>query len=482
MRLFSFVPGKTRPAWGKFSALLILSLLSGCSLAPEYIRPEAPVPDFLGSPEEPALAPASGIGWRDFFADPGLRELIAASLIHNRDLKTAALAVAEAQALYGVENAERFPQAETGAENNMTGGFDGRSSRNNYQIALMPSFELDFFGRLRNLGEAALQEYLATEEAEKSVRISLISQVAQSYFALLLAREQLQLAENTFKSRSQSYAFIESRVQSGQSSLLDLEQARSQVEAAQAETAMRRREVVQTANALQLLSGSFSGKAAPSLEPVPLAEQTLARLPAGIASSVLLTRPDVMAAEHRLLGSHANIGAARAAFFPSISLTGNLGYMSGDLSGLFSESSAFWSFVPKISLPIFSGGRLSANLELAEIRREAAVVQYEKAIQTAFREVADALLSQASFADQIAAQERYLASQRLVSDLATDRYANGAASYLEVLDAQRSILQAEQNLLNIRRDQLMNAVNLYSALGGGLISSDLEQDPAAGDQ
>jgi Cu(I)/Ag(I) efflux system outer membrane protein len=458
-------------------ALLSLFLLGGCSLAPEYIRPPAPVPAVLGAWE--ALDLHAGdpqkIGWRDFFADPGLQELIASSLAYNRDLKMAALAVAEARARYGVQNAERFPQAETQAGNNMSGGFDGRPAQNNYEISLMPSFELDFFGRLKNMSEAALQEYLATEEAEKSAVISLVAQAAQSYFTLLLAREQLQLAENTLKSRKQSYAFIESRVRSGQSSLLDLEQARAQVEAASAETALRQREVIQAGNALQLLSGDFSGKAA--LKSVPLAEQALARLPAGIASSVLLERPDVMEAEHRLLAAQANIGAARAAFFPSISLTGNLGYMSDELSGLFSASSAFWSFIPSISLPVFSGGRLSASLELAEIRREAAVVQYEKTIQTAFREVADALLSQASFAGQLAAQERYLASQRLVLELAVNRYANGAVSYLEVLDAQRSVLQAEQNLLNIRRDQLMNAVNLYKSLGGGLLVSEHEQDP-----
>jgi Cu(I)/Ag(I) efflux system outer membrane protein len=482
MTLFSFCMGKTRPV--RLGLPVALSLFLGCSLAPEYIRPPAPVPAVLGAPEtlegSSVHTSPQKLGWRDFFADPELQKIIAASLAHNRDLKMAVLAAAEARARYGVQKAQRFPQAGLRAADNMSGGFDGGPARNNYETALMPSFELDFFGRLKNMSEAALQEYLATAEAEKSAVISLVSQSAQSYFALLLAREQLQLAENTLKSRRQVCDFIESRVQSGQSSILDLEQARGQAEAAQAETAMRQREVIQAGNALQLLSGVFAGQAA--LNPVPLEKQTLARLPAGIDSSVLLDRPDVMEAEHRLIAANANIGAARAAFFPSIALTGSLGYMSGELSELFSGSSAFWSFIPSISLPIFSGGRLSADLELAEIRREAAVAQYEKTIQTAFREVADALLSQASFAGQLAAQERYLASQRLVLDLAAHRYASGAASYLEVLDAQRSVLRAEQDLLDIRRDQLMNAVNLYSSLGGGLIASEREQSLSAGEQ
>jgi Cu(I)/Ag(I) efflux system outer membrane protein len=459
--------------------VLALGLDGGCSLAPQYQRPEAPVPEFITV--DGAMAAAGGeevrrLGWRDFFVDPRLQELIGQSLKSNRDLRLAALAVAEARARYGIQRAERFPQAEVGLQDNIAGGFSGQGRSESYEVSLMPSFELDFFGRLANLSEAALQEYLATEAAEKAARIALISQVAQSYYGLRLAEEQLEVAQNTLQSRRASYAFIESRLLSGRSSLLDLEQARSQVEAAEAETALREREAVRAANALQLLSGDFSAKSLP--QPLPLAGQGLAELPQGIASAVLLERPDVMEAEHRLRAANADIGAARAAFFPSLSLTGNLGYMSDELGGLFGAANSFWNFLPKITLPLFNGGRLRANLELAEIRREASVAGYEKSIQNAFREVADSLHSRAYFIRQTEAQERYLVSRRLVLELALNRYRSGAESYLEVLDAQRGVWEAQLNLLNLRREQLLNEVSLYSALGGGLISATEEETPA----
>jgi Cu(I)/Ag(I) efflux system outer membrane protein len=267
-------------------------------------------------------------------------------------------------------------------------------------------------------------------------------------------------------SRLKSYAFIESRIQSGQSSLLDLEQARSLVEAAAVIIAERERELLRADNALQLLSGSFEPKSLPAA--IPLLEQALGALPQGVVSASLLQRPDIMEAEHRLRAANADIGAARAAFFPSIALTGELGYMSDDLYNLF--SGGVWSFLPKISLPIFSGWRNQANLEVAEARKQTAIVQYEKAIQSAFREAADALLARGRFERQLAAQTRYLNSQKLVLELALNRYANGAVSYLEALDAQREVFAAEQNLLNVRREQLLNEVGLYIALGGGFES------------
>jgi Cu(I)/Ag(I) efflux system outer membrane protein len=326
------------------------------------------------------------------------------------------------------------------------------------------------------MSEAAFQTYLATEEARKAVKIGLVAEVARGYLAERLAAEGLQLARNTLESWRSSYAFIERRVQSGQSSLLDLEQARSMVASASAAVARREREVIQAGNALRLLSGSFAPEDLPP--PVPLAEQRLADLPRGVSSSVLLERPDILEAEHNLRAANADIGAARAAFFPSISLTGNLGYMSEDLSRLVAGASGFWSFLPRISLPLFAGGRNAANLELAEIRRESSVARYEKAVQSAFREVADALRSRKSFAEQLAAQQRYLASQRLVLDLAMNRYINGSVTYLEVLDAQRNVFQIEQDLLGIRRDQLANEIGLYSALGGGLADSGESLQPA----
>ncbi|MDR2818983.1 MAG: efflux transporter outer membrane subunit [Desulfovibrio sp.] len=469
-------------------ALTVLAL-SACSLAPMYTRPDSPVPAGVTADGAQALAAGQSLpGWRDFFKDPRLQKLVAASLEHNRDLKVAAFAVAEARARYGVQRADRLPQLNAMGQNDYTGAFD--DARNNtglferprdktgtpegmgvnmYESAIGGSFEPDFFGRLKNMSDAALENYLATEEAEKTVRISLVSQVAQGYLDELLAHERLALARNTLKSRRASQAFIQRRVESGQASLLDLEQARSLVESASAAVAQFEREVAQTANALQLLTGTYEDLRLP--EPISLTEQELAALPQGIASEVLLSRPDVIEAEHRLKAANADIGAARAAFFPSISLTGSLGYRSEDLNQLFSFATGIWAFLPRITLPLFTGGRNRANLELAEVRKESSVAQYEKTIQTAFREVADALQSRATYADQYAAQKRFLASQRLVLELAQNRYINGAVSYLEILDAQRSVFQAQQDLLGTRRDQLVNEINLYRALGDGVSES-----------
>lgn len=456
--------------------LLLLSL-SACSLAPQYNRPDMPVPKaltekgFLDTPgvSSSAAFDAQRLGWREFFNDEQLKELIGVSLKNNRDVQLAALAIRETRAQYGVQNSERFPQLSAEGSNAYSGGIR-RSTDKSYEVAItVPAFELDFFGRLKNMSESSLQRYLATNEAEKTVRITLVSQVAQGYLAERLARERLQLVENNLESWRKSYTFIEGRMFSGQSSLLELEQARSQVEFASASVAQRQREVTQAVNALYLLLGSFEKRELPA--GVSLAEQSFAELPSNVSSAVLLGRPDIMEAEHALLAANADIGAARAAFFPSISLTGNLGYISEDLKTLFSGATSVWSFLPQITLPIFTAGKNSANLELATIRKESAIVEYEKTIQSAFREVADALMSRASFANQFEAQKKYLASQRLVLELATTRYISGAVSYLEVLDAQRGVFQAEQDLLEIRWEQLVNEINLYTALGGGLIES-----------
>ena len=461
---------------------LFALVLPGCSLAPQYARPDMPVPQSVTTEEfrdksgfSPSLAsPAPQVGWREFFKDEQLKEHIAASLDNNRDLKLAALAMKEARARYGVQNAERFPQLNAQGTGNYSGGFRSSTDKSYEAAIAVPAFELDFFGRLKNMSESSLQSYLASTEAERAVRISLVSQVAQGWLAQSLARERLQLAQNNLASWRKSYAFIEGRVLSGQSSLLELEQARSQVEFASASVALRQREHTQAANALHLLLGSFEKKALPAA--LPLAEQTFATLPGEVSSTVLINRPDVMEAEHTLLAANADIGAARAAFFPSISLTGNLGYMSEDLKNLFAGASSVWSFLPQVTLPIFTAGKNSTNLELATIRKEQAVIQYEKTIQNAFREIADALMSKASFASQLEAQNNYLSSQRQVLELATQRYISGAISYLEVLDAQRGAFQAEQDLLDIRREQLVNEINLYSALGGGLSETSLAAD------
>ncbi|MDR1660586.1 MAG: efflux transporter outer membrane subunit [Desulfovibrio sp.] len=455
------------------AAFTLLSLqMTACSLAPAYTRPEAPVPETI------AVTPASALSadgmfqvspW-GFFQDPRLRELIAAALRQNRDLRQALLSIEETRAQYRVQRADRLPQLTGEASDAYEGVFDDRAGNrygdNRYAVTGVAFFEPDLFGRLKNMSDAALRRYLATEEAEKAVRIALVSQVAQSYLAERLAAELGRLVERTLVSRQTSYAFVERRVQSGQSSLLDLEQARGLVEAAKADAAARKDERIRAENALKLLLGSFAVQQLPP--PTALMEQRFAELPDGIPSVVLLKRPDIMEAEFNLKAANAEIGAARAAFFPSITLTGKLGSQSDELRLLFDGVTSFWSFLPTISLPVFSGGRNKANLELAEIRKEKEIVQYEQRIQTAFREVTDGLLTRAALAEKLAAQERYLQSQRLVLQLATSNYTNGAVSYLTVLDAQRSVFEAERELLAARREQLANDISLYAALGGGL--------------
>jgi Cu(I)/Ag(I) efflux system outer membrane protein len=442
--------------------------LAACSLAPTYARPEAPVPAELKATEEAVSQAPLSVGWRDFFTDERLLALIEAGLESNRDLRIAALTLAEARVLARLQNAERLPTAEVQGSDTYAGTFrqGAEKPRDRFEASGMVSFELDLFGRLKSMSDAALHTYLGAQEGKKAVQIALVAQVARAYLAARLAEEQLDVARNTLKILRESYAFINSRIQAGQASFLDLEQARSMIESAGANVAQREREAVKSRTALRLLVGDFAELPLPPA--VPLARQSLAALPQGVSSEVLLNRPDIMEAEHNLMAANANIGAARAAFFPSISLTGRLGYMSDELNTLISPGTSFWSFLPSINLPIFTGGRNRANLELAEIRKEKSIVEYEKSIQTAFREAADALLSRESFIDQLAAQKRYLAIQRQVRELALNRYVNGAVSYLEVLDAQRNIFPAEQDLLMLRRDQLLNEINLYTALGGGL--------------
>jgi Cu(I)/Ag(I) efflux system outer membrane protein len=393
-----------------------------------------------------------------------MQELIAAALRQNRDLRLALLAVRETGAQYRVQHAERLPQLGGETSDTYGGDLKGKES-NSYMVSGAAALDPDFFGRLKSLSEAALQRYRASEEAAGAARILLIAQAAQSDLNERLAAELLRLAERTLQSRQASLAFIERRVQSGQSSLLDLEQARGAAESAKAEVAARKNELTRAENALKLLLGSFEPRTLPP--PAALADMRFAELPQGLPSSILLERPDIMEAEHQLQAANADIGAARAAFFPSVSLTGSLGAVSNDLSLLFSGATSAWSFLPKIGLPVFSGGRDSAGLDLAEVRKESAVVRYEQRIQTAFREVADALLTRGALADRQAAQKRYLQSQQLVLRLATTNYINGAVGYLTVLDAQRSVFDAERTLLGILKDRLVNDIELYAALGGG---------------
>jgi Cu(I)/Ag(I) efflux system outer membrane protein len=327
------------------------------------------------------------------------------------------------------------------------------------------AFEADLFGRLKDMSHAAFQRYLEAAEAARAARLSLVGQLAEAYLAVRLSLEELALTDRTLANWRAYLAFIEERLVSGQSSLLDLERAKSQVARAEAAQAAAQTALARAEKALDILTGDLSQKTLP--QGLALAKWPRPNLPENVSSLVLLKRPDVMEAERALMASHANVGAARAAFFPSLSLTGRFGYMSGQLNELVGGTNAGWSFAPTLTLPHFAGGRTRANLDLAEARRSQAVAQYEKTLQTAFREVAETLAVRPKLAAELKAQNNYLASQNRVLELAANRYQSGAVSYLEVLEAQRDAYEAEMAALAARRDQILNDVRLYLALGGG---------------
>ena len=459
------------------AALLVVGVLSGCSLAPTYERPQAPIAgSYTADNQGQAAFDAASLGWRQFFPDQRLQALITAALENNRDLRTAALNIEEARAQYNISRADLLPnlnvtgnaaRTRTPASQSATGA---PSIGNSYQAGLaIPAYELDFFGRVRSLKDAALSSYLATEEAKQSAQISLVSQVAQAYLSERSNAEQLKLAQQTLESRQNNLALAKKRFEVGASSALDLQLSETLVQSARASAATLSRQRAQAENALTLLVGKQVTDL-PAGQDLAL-QNIVTDIPAGLPSELLTRRPDIRAAEQKLLAANANIGAARAAFFPRISLTGSFGSASNVLNGLFDSGSGAWSFGPQLSLPIFDFGRNSANLDLAEVRKNQAVVTYEKTIQTAFREVADALVARATFDEQIAAQEAFLKAQQERLNLTNLRYKNGIASSLDQLDAQRDLFSAQQALIQARQLRLNNAIDLYRALGGGLNES-----------
>lgn len=464
--------------------VLLLGLLSGCaSLAPEYQRPEAPVPASYPGGQAGAVAGirAVDIGWREFFQDPRLQALIETALEHNRDLRSAVLNIEAARAAYNIQSAERLPSLDaqgsfsrgrTPATLSPTGQ-DRTTSQ--YQVGLgIAAFELDFFGRVSSLSEAALAEFLATEEAARAAQISLVAEVGRAYLAERAFAEQLELARQTLAAREDSLRLVRQRFEAGAASALELWQAETLVESARVSVAALERQQAQAGNALALLVGApLAQLELPA--PLPLSQlNVLTDIPPGLPSELLVQRPDIRAAEQRLISANANIGAARAAFFPRITLTGTVGTASTELSDLFGSGSGLWSFMPQITVPIFNSGRNRAALALAEVRRHQAVADYERTIQQAFREVADALVARASLERQLAAQERLLAAQRERLRLAQQRYESGVADYLEVLDAQRELFAAEQALVETRQLRLQNAIDFYRAAGGGLLERSAE--------
>jgi multidrug efflux system outer membrane protein len=460
-----------------------VALIAGCSLQPVYERPAAPVAatyptgDAYKAPtggSDGATPPAVDIGWRDFLTDPRLQRLVEIALANNRDLRVAALNVAQTQAQYRIQRAALFPQI-GGFANSSPSRTPGSLSttgaatvRHEYQVGLSAAWEIDFFGRLRSLSDQALQQYFATAQARKAVEILLVSEIADQYLTLLADDELLAVTQRTLETAEASYKLTLLQFQTGTGTELSVRQAETVVEQAKANHAAQIRGRAQSENALVLLLGQPLPADLPP--PASLNTQTiLADIPAGLPSDLLTRRPDIMQAEATLRGANANIGAARAAFFPTISLTGNLGTASSALSGLFKAGSLAWSFLPSLTLPIFEGGQLQANLDVATVQKDINVAQYEKAIQTAFREAADGLAARGTYDDEVASLERFTNAEQRSLDLSDMRFRNGVDNYLNVLTAQTALYSAEQTLVAARMARLTNLVDLYRSLGGGWI-------------
>jgi len=470
--------------------LLIVTLavlLAGCSFIPKYDRPKAPIPEDWpkvetdSKPTEDTTTASShtsnlmkspaDISWKTFFPDERLQKLIDLALANNRDLKLAAMNVERARALYGVQRAELFPSVSgsagasiqrTAKKLSMTGE---PKVEEKYSLSLgIVSWELDFFGRIRSLEKSALENYLATEEARRSAQISLISSVAQAYYTLAADKEALALARSTLKTQEETYHLINRRFTVGLATEMDRLRAETQVESARTEVARLTQQVAKDENALQLLIGAPVPK-----ELIPDGESQIkppGDVSPGLPSEVLLQRPDILSAEHQLKAAYANLGAARAALFPRISLTTTVGTASNELTGLFAGGSGTWTFVPNLVTPIFDA-RTWAALRVTKVDREIAVTQYERVIQRAFKEVADELAVKATVDDQIAAQEALVKALQETYRLALMRYEKGIDNYLSVLDAQRSLYAAEQQLILLRLARHANRVRLYAVLGGG---------------
>lgn len=451
------------------AALAAVALLAGCmNLAPRYERPAAPVAAQFpaAAASAPSATPAADLDWQSFFVDERARRLIALALANNRDLRIAALNIEAVRAQAAVRDADRWPTLNAGLTGSRqptaAGGINSL-----YTAGLqVTAYELDLFGRLRNLSDAAAAQVLASEEARKSVQISLVAAVANAQLALAADDALLKVTQQTLASREDSYRLIKLRFDKGASSELDLRQAESLLEAARVSFAQSTRQRALDQNALELLLGQPLPADLPSAAAFD-AKAGLPELPVGLPSEVLVRRPDVRQAEQQLIAANANIGAARAAFFPRITLTGSAGQASGHLSDLFKSGHSAWSFAPQLIQPLFDAGRNQGNLDLARANRDIAVAQYERAIQAAFREVADALAGRATLGEQLGAQARQLEAEQQRSRLAELRYRNGASSYLELLDAQRSLFAAQQALLQLQAQSAQNSVTLYKVLGGG---------------
>ena len=460
--------------------LAALLCLGGCTMAPSYSRPVAPLPEtwpsgpaYQGQQEGQAAKAVADLPWREFFVDEQLQKLIDMALANNRDLRIAALNIEKSRAQYRIQRAELLPKIDataTGSKQRVPEGLSTTGQAQTveqYSVGLgVSSYELDLFGRMQSLKDQALSQYLATEAARRTVQISLVAEVAANYLNLAADRERLHLAQETLAAQQATHQLIQRRFEVGASSELDLHQAQTRLDAARVDIARYTTLVAQDENGLNLVVGStVSAELLPkTLSTTLTAVQDIAP---GLPSEVLLQRPDVLAAEQLLKGFNANIGAARAAFFPRITLVGSVGVGSDELSGLFTSGSGAWLFAPKITLPIFDTGSRWGSLKVAEADRDIALARYEKSIQTAFREAADALAQRGTIDEQLAAQQSLTDATAASLRLSQARYEKGVDSYLAVLDSQRSLYGAQQGLIATRLTRLLNLVSLYKVLGGG---------------
>ncbi len=451
-----------------------VTLMAGCAtMAPEYKRPDMPVTDKWGGVKtEVSEQKASDIAWKDYFHSENMQKVIQTALDNNRDLRTAALNIEKARAAYRIQKADLIPSVNLSAEGARTAVPENASSSgqsvtsSSFSANVNTSYEVDLFGKVRSLNEAALRQYMATEEARTATQMSLIAETANAYLAYLADSKMLDISKDTLKTRQDTYSLVKKGYDAGVRTELDLVQAVSAVEAAKASIQQYTRAKELDRNALNLLAGAEIDESLLK-EDIDKVE-FIKELPVGLPSDVLLNRPDVRQSEQNLISYNANIGAARAAFFPSVTLTGYFGVASSELGDLFSSGSTFaWSFAPKINLPIFDAGRNRINLENANNNQKIAAAAYEKTIQTAFKEVMDGLSSKATYGKQFDAQKAQTAAAKRAYELSLLRYEKGIDSYLAVLDAQRSLFDSQIGLISVKEADLTSRINLYKALGGG---------------
>jgi multidrug efflux system outer membrane protein len=461
-------------------AAAVTLALAGCTMAPRYERPAAPVADTWpsGAAYDPAQASektAADLPWREFIRDQKLQKIIDQALANNRDLRSALANIQAARAQYRIQRSDLFPKFNgelSATRQKSLSSFNGTTGSpvetEFYSASVgLSAFEIDLFGRVRSLSKASLESYLATAEAGRATRISLIAETASAYLTLAADNSRYELARRTVDSAQRTMEVTRKRLEAGVSSRLDVRQAETVYQQARSDLASTTALIAQDRNALELLTG---GRLADELLPAELPEnhQWLAEVPAGLSSSVLLARPDVLQAEHQLKSANANIGAARAAFFPTLSLTASKGLASPELSDLFDDGVSVWSVAPNLVLPIFRGGENVANLSYAKAQRDLYVSQYELAIQTAFKEVADALAVRGTIQDQLDAQRALVDAAADSYELAEARYTKGVDTFLNALDAQRTLYNAEKSLVSARLTASDNVVTLYRVLGGGL--------------